>query len=72
MTPKEKAQDLFNKVDKCVCGDINLQNTKDMAVMFCDEILDNVVYQFGEIEGTCYGIDDYWEEVKKEIGNLHT
>jgi len=64
MTPKENAQELFNKYATYVvmwAGDINTthQNCKQCALIAVDEIINNV-----ELYST------YWQEVKQEIEKL--
>jgi hypothetical protein len=65
MTPKEKAEDLFNKYATYVvmwAGDINTthQNCKQCALIAVDEIINT------EVGNTVKGYE-YWQEVKKEI-----
>lgn len=72
MTPERKAKQLFKKVDDCVCGDINKRNTKDMVILFCDEI----ILQLDDMEKTETGHitnswnQDFWNEVKIEVEKL--
>jgi hypothetical protein len=72
MTPKEKAEELFNKYATYVvmwAGDVNTthQNCKQCALIAVDEILDVI----GEyiIEPMIFDIE-YWQEVKQEIEKL--
>tara|TARA_Y100000758_G_C16021298_1_gene411232 strand:+ start:678 stop:911 length:234 start_codon:yes stop_codon:yes gene_type:complete len=65
--PKEKAEQILKRIDYEVQGDINELNKHDIAFYFIDEILDEVFDEFGDLEGTCYGIDNYWIEVRNEI-----
>ncbi len=67
MTPKEKAEDLFNKYATYVvmwAGDINTthQNCKQCALIAVDEIINSIIgnYEFDFLR-------NYWQEVKKEI-----
>jgi hypothetical protein len=65
MTPKEKAEELFNKYATYVvmwAGDINTthQNCKQCALIAVDEIINT------EVGNTVKGYE-YWQEVKKEI-----
>jgi hypothetical protein len=65
MTPKEKAEELFNKYATYVvmwAGDINTthQNCKQCALIAVYEILNT------EVGNTVKGYE-YWQEVKKEI-----
>ncbi len=69
--PKEKAKEILKRIDYEVNGDINERNKKDIAVYFLGEIVEEIMNQFGDMEGTCYGIDDYWEEVKNEINSIN-
>jgi hypothetical protein len=69
MTPKEKAEELFNKYATYVvmwAGDINTthQNCKQCALIAVDEILDNNLWFNDEIN------NNYWQEVKTEIEKL--
>jgi hypothetical protein len=70
MTPKEKAEELFNKYATYVvmwAGDINTthQNCKQCALIAVDEILNVIIGSYDyELEKI------YWQEVKQEIINL--
>ena len=62
-TPKEKAQELFEKYNNylqqemyCV---VYVSNAKQCAIICVDEILD---LDFFSLEGR-----EYWEEVRKEL-----
>lgn len=70
MTPKEKAKEILDRIDYEVNGDINDRNKVDIALYFVSEIIPNIMDEFGEHEGTCFGIDNYWEEVEKEINKV--
>ena len=60
MTPKDKAEELFNKYYQTI--DIyNYENVKNAALIAVDEILGFLSYQ-SHIR--------YWQEVKKEIEKL--
>jgi hypothetical protein len=59
MTPKEKAEELFNKYLEI---NYHYYQAKDCALIAVDEIL-NVI----EVPSTEY---KYWQEVKKEIEAL--
>jgi len=74
MTPKEKAEQLYNKM--VVDFDIDYWQTKQCALIAVDEIL-NIehpqVIIYTEISKNSirdYFQDEYWEEVKKEIEKL--
>ena len=67
MTPKEKAEELFNKYATYVvmwAGDINTthQNCKQCALIAVEEIINSILgnYEFDFLR-------NYWQEVKKEI-----
>ena len=70
MTPKEKAEELFNKIYNSEdydgycngCG-LVFQQAKDIAVIAVDEILH--IYANTFVAGV-----NYWKEVKQEINNL--
>ena len=64
MTPKEKANQLYNKM--VVDFDIDNWQTKQCALIAVDEIL-----YHHSLEQGLYRIDTYyWQEVKKEIEKL--
>ena len=76
MTPKEKADELFNKYATYVvmwASDINTthQNCKQCALIAVDEIIEECYNWTG---GTNDGWEtkrfDFWQEVKQEIENL--
>ena len=72
MIPKEKARELLNKVDECVCGDISESSAKNIAIIMCEEViaeLDDLEHTESGMVNGCYGQDD-WREVITEIGNL--
>ena len=74
MTPKEKAQELYNKCNPhCLIknfygDDVEIKSTKLCALIAVDEIL-KVLYslKFGNALSEEL---DYWDEVKQEIKNL--
>jgi hypothetical protein len=79
MTPKEKAQELFNKYATYVvmwAGDINTthQNCKQCALIAVDEILNNNCGSHTDESNAkneeIYCDEYYWQEVKHEIENL--
>ncbi len=74
MTPQEKARDLyFNYYQQVADGSSPEYNAKQCALIAVDEILNSnykntltdLCYKF-----TCNELDNYWEEVKKEIEKL--
>ena len=77
MTPKEKAEDLVNQFrmvlmnedtecgNEILCTSISIEN----ALICVEEIISNC-NEFGKLEGTTYGLLDYWQEVKTEIEKL--
>ena len=74
MTPKEKAEELYNKFlnpsgDTYLYGMLEHESAKECALIAVDEILNaNPNYpEFKENEGTSIR---YWEVVKQEIENL--
>ena len=68
MTPKEKAEQLYNKCNphcltKSFYGDdIERQSTKQCALIAVEEILSITLFYFED--------EQYWQEVKIEIENL--
>jgi Mg/Co/Ni transporter MgtE len=78
MTPKEKAQELFDKFNK---PDIThypyVHNAQQCALIAVDELIEsfNSIYDASiqnieKYSGAKYGMKDYWEEVKQEIEKL--
>jgi len=77
MTPKEKAEELINKFNKveiyisieptdieCELKHTQGNTAKQCALITVDEILSIKIVRKDEL------IDEYWEEVKKEIEKL--
>lgn len=66
MTPKEKARELFDKMDNVVGG--GNYDAKQYALITVDEILDScpMYYTGFEYESNL----EYWQEVKTEIKKL--
>jgi hypothetical protein len=62
MTPKEKAEDLFNKMAFEVC----LTEAKQCALIAVDEILNAL----DENQWQNKLFIDYWQEIKQEIEKL--
>lgn len=65
MTPKEKAQDLFDKyfiLNYDWDGVTKTQWAKEGALIAVDEIINTLLYGYNLIE--------YWKEVKQEIEKL--
>lgn len=78
MTPKEKAQELFdkifNEIDK-TCDDYF--TAKQCALIAVNELIEsfNSIYDASirnieKYSGAKYGMKDYWQEVKQEIEAL--
>ena len=66
MTPKEKAEALFNKFYKDPIGELSYvgkEKAKEFATIVVDEILE-IIRSFASINKVDH---DYWNEVKKEI-----
>jgi vesicle coat complex subunit len=64
MTPKEKADQLFNKMDMIIYTDQDHDSQcKRCALIAVDEIINLVKHIDVDSE-------DYWEEVKQEIQQL--
>jgi hypothetical protein len=76
MTPKEKAEELFNKYATYVvmwAGDINTthQNCKQCALIAVDEIINGYEFDILYIEHKRIMDNiNFWDEVKQEIINL--
>ena len=79
MTPKEKAQELVNKMCNIEerFGSVGIYEGKECALIAVDEILEatKTIYKWGggspekliHVEEVKY--DTYWQEVKQEIEN---
>jgi len=67
MTPKEKAQELFDKYWTLIAykieGSVGRLVIKQCALISVDEIIDNIVDDDKQVL-------NYWVEVKKEIEKL--
>lgn len=61
MNPKEKAEELFNKMDMVVGG--GNYDAKEYALIAVDEVLDIAQYSVD----TVYA---FWQEVKQELDKL--
>ena len=69
MTPKEKAQELFDKMLFCYQGNIDKYTSKQCALIAVDEILlSQFQFDIMSIYGTPF--NHYWQEVKQEIEKL--
>jgi hypothetical protein len=80
MTPKEKAKELFNKMESQTYSyqpyaganysieEIGWEAGKKCALIAVDEILDIAYWEYMESMGEKE--KEYWEEVKQEISNL--
>ena len=67
MTPKEKAQELFDKhfeFVEALSAQNQIDNAKQCAIITVDEII-NAINPFGQFLGK-----DYWQEVKQEIKKI--
>lgn len=72
MTPKEKAKDLFRKVNDCVCGDINDRCAWNMSEIIVSEIL-NVLNEDEKTETGKISHSNgqgFWYDVIREIENI--
>jgi hypothetical protein len=75
MTPKEKAEELYNKmysVRSNTASDITMYFAKQCALIAVDEVLKSIVAK-NDDERLAYellGNKFYWNDVKHEIGNL--
>ncbi len=69
MTPKEKAKDLFNKMDKLDLPHIGCMEAGIVAV---NEILDeySTIHRYDTDECDYSDTIKYWEEVKNELYKL--
>lgn len=80
MTPKEKANDLVNHFrmilmdedtdcgNEILCTSIAIKNSLIMVNEIQEVLMTDELYNPGNL--TFERIDDYWEEVKKEIEKL--
>ena len=74
MTPKEKAQYLFDEfygyVHDYNCSlKQNKFNTKQCALISVDEVL-KTIKKLADNEGTDWGESEFWDEVKLELEKL--
>jgi hypothetical protein len=71
MTPKEKAEELFNTFYSAIASDEmgeNYKSAKQCALIAVDEILEDDVYDISE---EFFDIRiEYWQSVKREIEKL--
>ena len=68
ITPKEKAEELFNNADIIIYTDQDWKSQcKHVAVFVCDEILKALDLQEFEVPNTEF---EFWQSVKQEIENL--
>jgi hypothetical protein len=75
MTPKEKAQELFNKFFRNIIGygPRERETAKQCALIAVDEIINsNPTYELSDpfLGNRIYENVNYWKDVKKEIENL--
>ena len=66
MTPKEKAEELVDKMLYCYQGHLDEYTSKQCALIAVDEILESLNYHQWQNR---YSID-YYTEVKQEIEKL--
>jgi len=71
MSPKETAEELYNKMLFCFQGNIDEYTAKQCALIAVDEIMKEC-YNWAGGENIEYDIKrfQYWEEVKQEIEKL--
>lgn len=65
MTPKEKAKELVNIYTMVIYPILNINKSKECALIAVDEIIDYLVLNL--ITGT---LMTYWQQVKQEIEAL--
>lgn len=80
MTPKEKAEEIFNKYydfkwlvnsgRKLITKELSCEAAKQCALIAVDEILDLEYKTQGTMTFLTHGDCDYWKEVKQEIEKL--
>jgi hypothetical protein len=63
MTPKEKAEELINKMYQCSIDGLEF-NAKQCALIAVDELIYETQFEVPNIR------QKYWQEVKKEILKL--
>jgi methionine synthase II (cobalamin-independent) len=70
MTPKEKAEELFDKYDSFLYKEYDNLEAKKCALIAVDEIL-NELFEMAIVTGSSYVHKhiDYYQEVKQEIEN---
>jgi hypothetical protein len=68
MTPKEKAENLFNIIDECCDEFYGDKRVKKCALIAVDEVI-NAVNNPDEIYLMKHSVE-YWSEVKQEIEKL--
>jgi hypothetical protein len=61
MTPKEKAQDLYNKMFYCFQEEIDKYKAKQCALIAVNEIINSF---------ECFAESEDWKQVKEEIEKL--
>lgn len=68
ITPKEKAEELFNQADMIVYTDQDYKSQcKQVANLVCNEVLKAIDWHEFEVPNTEF---EYWNKVKQEIDNL--
>ena len=66
MTPKEKAQELFDKMLFCYQGHIDKYTAKECALIAVDEIIEQLSDDWGDNQWRANDYIGYWQQVKKE------
>jgi len=71
MTPKEKAEELFNKMDMIIYTDQDNWKSQCIrcALIAVDEILNAITFNMYD-EEEFNKVNNYWEEVEQEIKKL--
>jgi hypothetical protein len=69
ISPKLKAQAIFNKMLFCYQGHIDEYTAKQCALVAVDEIIEAIDFDWMEVQNL-ESEHRYWEQVKKEIEKL--
>jgi hypothetical protein len=68
ITPKEKAEELYNRADMIIYTDQDYNSQcKQVANLVCNEVLKALDLQEFEVPNTEF---KFWQSVKQEIENL--
>lgn len=76
MTPKEKAEELYNKFNPHVLekdffgNNVEHNKTKQCALIACDEIIETEILIDEDVYVETPSYLQYWKEVKQEIEKL--